>query len=159
MRKYLREHSARQIAARIVEGLREMVWVSYYRLWYFKFAALYVLFAALIMTKAARGVAELMSAHRAVAAFVILYGLTYLLAVAFYKPISGTTLRMLLTHVLPLLFAISWLLTHRPFDRVEWRIGGVSLTPAHLQVFLLATALLDTAFAVWPRLTTDFAGY
>jgi hypothetical protein len=82
-----------------------------------------------------------------------------MLAVAFYKPISGTTLRMLLTHVLPLLYALSRALSRPPLDRSEWRAAGALVTPVHFFGFVLLTVLFDAAFSIWPRLMSDFAGY
>ena len=159
MGKYLREHSAGQIAARIRDGLADMAVVSYNRLWYFKDVALYLVFAAVLFASRGRAVAAVAAEQPALAAFLVLYGVTYILAVAFYKPISGTTLRMLLTHALPLLFALSRAFAHPRLSRAEWTVAGMLVTPMHFQGFVLLTVLFDAAFTIWPRLMTDFAGY
>jgi hypothetical protein len=159
MRKYLREHSASQIATRIKDGLTEMVVVSYNRLWYFKYVTLYLAFAAVLFASRGRAVAGVVAEQPALAGFLVLYGITYLLAVAFYKPISGTTLRMLLTHVLPLLFAVSRAFAHPRLSGTQWNIGGMLVTPVHFQGFVLLTVIFDAAFTIWPRLMTEFAGY
>jgi hypothetical protein len=159
MRKYLREHSAGQIASRIKDGLAEMVVVSYNRLWYFKYVTLYLAFAALLFASRVRTVAAVAAGQPALAGFLVLYAITYALAVAFYKPISGTTLRMLLTHVLPLLFALSRAFAHPRLKGTQWSIGGMFVTSVHFHGFLLLTVLFDAAFTIWPRLMTDFAGY
>ena len=55
------------------------------------------MFAAVLFASRGRAVAAVAAEQPALAAFLLgLYGVTYILAVAFYKPISGTTLRMLL---------------------------------------------------------------
>jgi len=159
MRTYLRGHSAGQIATRIKDGLEEMVVVSYNRLWYCKYVALYLAFAAVLVASRGRSVAAVLSEQPALTGFLVLYGATYLLAVAFYKPISGTTLRMLLTHVLPLLFALSRAFAHPRLSRTEWTVAGSLVTPMHFQGFVLLTVLFDAAFSIWPRLMSDFAGY
>ena len=159
LRKYLREHSAGQIAARITDGLTEMVAVSYNRLWYFKYVSLYLTFAALLFASRARAVTAIVGEQPALAAFLVLYAITYTLATAFYKPISGTTLRMLLTHVLPLLFALSRAFAHPRLSGTQWNVGGMLVTPAHFQGLVLLTVIFDAAFTIWPRLMTDFAGY
>ena len=159
MRKYLREHSAGQIATRIKDGLTEMVVVSYTRLWYFKYVTLYLAFAAALFASRSRAVAAIVAEQPALAGFLVLYGITYVLAVAFYKPISGTTLRMLLTHVLPLLFALSRAFAHPRLRDTQWSVGGMLVTPRHFLGFVLLTMIFDAAFTIWPRLMTDFAGY
>jgi hypothetical protein len=159
MRKYLREHSAAQIATRLKDGLTEMVVVSYNRLWYFKYVTLYLAFAAVLFASRSRAVSAIVVEQPALAAFLVLYGITYLLAVAFYKPISGTTLRMLLTHVLPLLFALSRAFAHPRLRDTQWNAGGMLVTPVHFHAFVLLTVIFDAAFTIWPRLMTDFAGY
>jgi hypothetical protein len=159
MRKYLREHSAGQIATRIKDGLTEMAVVSYNRLWYFKYVTLYLAFAAVLFASRGRAVAAVAAEQPALAGFLVLYGVTYLLAVAFYKPISGTTLRMLLTHILPLLFALSRAFAHPRLNGAQWSVGGTLVTPVHFQGFVLLTVLVDAAFSIWPRLMADFAGY
>jgi hypothetical protein len=159
MRKYLREHSAAQIATRIKDGLTEMVVVSYNRLWYFKYVTLYLAFAAVLIASRGRAVAAVIAEQPALTGFLALYGICYLLAVAFYKPISGTTLRMLLTHVLPLLFALSRAFADPRLRDTQWNAGGMTVTPVHFYGFVLLTVIFDAAFTIWPRLMTDFAGY
>ena len=159
MRKYLREHTAGQIATRIKDGLIEMVVVSYNRLWYFKYITLYLAFAAVLFASRSREVAAAAADQPALAGFLVLYGITYVLAVAFYKPISGTTLRMLLTHVLPLLFALSRAFAHPRLRDTQWSAGGMLVTPLHFHGFVVLTVIFDAAFTIWPRLMTDFAGY
>jgi hypothetical protein len=159
MRKYLREHTAGQIAVRIGDGLREMVTISYTRLWYFKPLALYLALAAAVALAMRREFAALVRARGALFIFLILYAGLYMLAVAFYKPISGTTQRMLLTHVLPLLFAILYFVSRPPFRDARWSIAGLNVSIAHVHLLVLATIAMDLIFTFWPRLMADFAGY
>lgn len=159
MRKYLREHTAGQIADRLLNGYKEMLTVSYTRLWYFKFAAMYVLFAVVLVASGRRQFAALVRRQPYLFLFILLYGLGYSAAVAFYQPISGTSLRMLLAHLAPLLFVISALSAHPSFRSVEWNVAGATVRPIHFHLLMLATVLFDIAFVLPWRLTADFAGY
>jgi hypothetical protein len=159
MRKYVREHSVTQIAARIGDGLREMVTVSYIRLWYFKWVAFYIALAALVAWTRRLEFHALLRTHPTLVAFLSVYAAVYLLAVAFYKPISGTTLRMLLTHVLPLLFVLLYFLSRVPFRDTRWEIAGQVITVTHLHLLVLATIAMDSVFTLWPRVMSEFAGY
>ena len=157
--KYLREHTASQIAGRFWKGFLEMFTVSYIRLWYFKVVSMYVLFAAVLVAAGRRHLAALVRADPAVCVYLTLYAVVYTAAVAFYQPISGTTLRMLLVHVAPFLFAVSRLAESPGFRDLRWTVAGVSLGAAHFHLAVIATMALDIVFVLWPRLSTEFAGY
>jgi hypothetical protein len=97
--------------------------------------------------------------HWPAALFLLLYGGVYTLATAFYHPISGTTLRMLLTHVAPLLFVVSCLVWRTPIRERSWRLPGATLRPIHFHMLMIAVVCYDVAFRIWPWLMVDFAGY
>ena len=158
-RTYLRDHTTGQIAGRFTRGFAEMVTVSYTRLWYFKFSVMYVLFAAVLIVTAWRPFRALVRAQPFVFAFMALYAVVYSAAVAFYQPISGTSLRMLLVHLAPLLFTVSVLTVTPPFRDVRWTVAGVAVTPIHFHVLMLAAVTFDVVFVLWWRLMADFAGY
>ncbi len=157
--KYLREHSVGQIAGRFWKGFVEMFTVSYSRLWYFKVVTMYVLFAATLVVAGRRHIAALVRADPAVFTFLVLYALVYTAAVSFYQPISGTTLRMLLVHVAPFLFAVSRLAAAPGLRDLRWTVGGVALGAPHFYLAVIATMGLDIVFVLWPRLSAEFAGY
>jgi hypothetical protein len=136
-----------------------MVTVSFIRLWYFKYVSMYVLFALALIASSFSRFVELIRAHMALSLFLLLYAGVYLLAIAFYQPISGTTLRMLLTHFAPLIFVLSCFFSRAPFSQRVWTIDSLSLTPRHFQLLVLATVGFDLAFTLRPRLLADFAGY
>ena len=157
--KYLRDHSAGQIAGRFWQGFLEMFTVSYIRLWHFKVVSMYVLFAAALVVAGRRHLAAMIRADPALVTFFALYAVAYIAAVSFYQPISGTTLRMLLVHVAPFLFAVSRLATARGFRDLRWTVGGVALGAAHFHLAVIVTMGLDIVFVLWPRLSAEFAGY
>jgi hypothetical protein len=157
--RYLREHTAAQIAGRVWKGFLEMFTVSYVRLWYFKVLSMYLLFGTALVVAGRRHVAALVKAEPAVFTFFALYAAIYLAAVAFYQPISGTTLRMLLVHVAPLLFAVSRLAEAPGVRELRWTLAGVALGAQHFHLAVVVTMALDIVFVLWPRLSTEFAGY
>lgn len=159
MGRYWREHSIAQIAARLADGLRDIVVVTYQRFWIAKFLVAYLAFAVALLLSARRAARDLIAAHLPLALFLTAYAVAYVLAIAFYKPISGTTTRMFLAHVAPLLFTLSALGAHPPFRDVQWRVGRLTLSAAHFPLAISAVLLLDIAFMLWPRLLADFTGY
>jgi hypothetical protein len=158
-RTYLRDHTVGQIAGRFATGFLEMITVSYTRLWYFKALMLYGVLGLALVVSARPAFVSLVRAKPSLLLFLALYAMGYVAAVSFYHPISGTTLRMLLAHVAPFLYAVSRLSARAPFREVRWQLGGVAVTPTHAHLLILATLLLDVVFVVWPRLMGEFAGY
>ena len=159
MRKYLREHSAGRIATRLRNGFFEIFTVSYTRLWYFKFVAIYILFGVALLSANRRAFMSLARSRLALFIFLVLYAGAYIVGVSFYQPISGTTLRMLLAHVAPLLFVLSALCVREPFRHTLWNVAGLEVGPQHFMMMVAVTMGLDVMFAIWPRIMRDFAGY
>ena len=159
MGRYWREHTIAQIVDRLRDGFTDMLTVTYQRFWVMKFLILYIGFAVLLAASNRDAFRTMIAGHLPLFAFMLLYGTVYLLAIAFYKPISGTTTRMLLAHVAPLLFTLSYFFTRIPFRDTTWRPGGITLTPAHFHLLVLVIVLSDVAFSLWPRLFADFTGY
>lgn len=159
LRRYLREHSVEQIAARILDGFRDLIVVNYQRYWIMKFIVLYLAFAVAVALSQRRALRGFVRAHAALVVFLVLYAVVYLLAIAFYKPISGTTSRMFLAHVAPLLFALTWFVTRPPLDTTAWRVAGTTIATRHVHLLIAAMILADVGFMLWPRLFADFTGY
>jgi len=159
MAKYWRTHSMGQMLSRVGGGFVEMAVVSYERFWYLQFFVLYAGFALILIATCWRPFCAMIRSNAAVAAFVLLSAVTYLVAVAFYQPISGSTTRMLLALATPLLFVLSYFFARAPFDQAHWRVAGVTVTPAHFHLLVFATMGLDLAFVLPTRLLADFTGY
>jgi len=160
MTRYLTTHTVRTIVARIDEGLWNMVTTSYDTFWYAKYVVMYLAFGAVLVVTCWPAFLDLIRRHAAAFAFVLLYGVVYLLASAFYNPISATgTTRYLLTHLTPLLFVLTYFASTRPFSARRWRIGAAEITPAHFQLLLSATVALDLVFTLWPRLMSTYGGF
>ena len=158
--RYWREHTVGQIAGRIGNGLWDMVDRSYKTYWYFKYLVLYLgLALALIRARPGR-TAALIRRFPAVFGFLALYGLVYLIGIAFYAPVSGTgTARFLTAHLLPLFFVLSLLFTLDPFRAVEWRLAGTTFGVRHFHLLVSLSLAFDIVFVIWPRLMTTYGGF
>jgi hypothetical protein len=158
--KYWREHSVGEITRRIARGLQDMVVRSFHTFWYFKFVALYIALAFALIAASPRRFTDLARRHVELVLFLALYAVVYLLATAFYHPISGTgTTRFLLAHVAPLLFAIAYFASRTWFRNASWTLGGISIVPGHVQMLTAVTIGLDVIFTLWPRLMTTYGGF
>ena len=158
--KYLREHTAGEIASRIGGGLADMWRVSWRGYGYLKYVLLYTAFALVLVLTRGRAVAAVLRRHPLHVAFVATYAGVYLLLTAFYHPISNTgTARFLLIHLAPLMFTAAWVFTRRPIRRARWQAGQVVLTADHFHIFVLGTLILDITLDTWPRLMTVYGGF
>jgi hypothetical protein len=158
--RYWREHTIGQISARIGNGLADIVIRSYTTYGHFKYLTLYLaMLGALIVTRRPI-LARLARDHVWLAAFLAVYGVVYLLAVAFYEPISGTgTARFFLAHLLPLFYAATRIASAHSIRGVGWTLAGTPVTLAHFHWLVTATIALDVLFGVWPRLMTTYGGF
>jgi len=158
--RYWREHTIGQITGRIAAGLHDMIVRSYRTYWYFKYVVLYTLVALAVIARRRADVASLVRTYPALVTFLVLYAVVYVVAIAFYAPVSGTgTTRFLLAHVLPYLFMLSWLFDREPFCRTEWRARDTSVTIPHVHLLVSAILVSDLIFTFWPRLMTTYGGF
>lgn len=158
--RYLREHTAGQIAARFGHGFKDMLIVSYRGYNYLKYVVLYVAFALALVCTRWGDVKTVLRRHAVLVWFVSIYAAAYLALTAFYEPISGTgTARFLLVNLAPLMFTASWVFSQRPIWDARWRVAGVELGARHFHALVLATLALDIVFTTWPRLMTTYGGF
>jgi hypothetical protein len=137
-----------------------MVVRSFNTYWYFKYAALYLALAAVIAWTNRRAALAAVRSRPATTAFVLAYGAVYVLATAFYEPISGTgTTRFLLAHLLPLLFLLSRFFAEPLIASSRWSPLGITIAMPHVHLFIAITIALDIVFVVWPRLMTTYGGF
>jgi len=147
--RYWREHTVGQIAARVAAGFQDMAERSYKTFWYLDYVLAYLAFAVVIVVKRRDAFLALVRAYPAVAAFLVMYALTYLFGIAFYAPVSGTgTTRFLIAHLLPLLFTLSLLFTRVPLRYTR-----------HFHLLISAMLAFDLLFVIWPRLMTTYGGF
>jgi hypothetical protein len=157
---YWRSHTSGEIARRLARGFRDMAVQSYQTFWHLKYVVLYLLGVLLVAATRWSAIRRTLARHPAVILFCGLYAAVYLPAIAFYEPISGTgTMRFLLPHVAPLLFALSALLAGRAAREQRWTVRGLTLTTASFHLFVAATVAFDIVFLVWWRLMTTYGGF
>jgi hypothetical protein len=160
MQKYWRTHTVRQIANRVGGGFLDMLVGSYNTFWILKYLVLYLALALALIASNRPAFADLIRSNRSTAWFLGLYGAVYLLAIAFYAPISGTgTMRFLQAHVAPLMFVLSSFFACKPFSDTRWSIAGTLITPAHVHLLVFVTLGLDLTFTLWPRLMSTYGGF
>jgi hypothetical protein len=158
--RYWREHSLQQIGSRVLGGAANMIVRSYQTYWYFKYVSLLVALAAWLAWREWRGFVALVRRNAGLAVFLALYGVTYLLLVAFYNPVSGTgTTRFIQPHIAPFAFVVLRFASLSPFDRASATMGGVQVTTRHLHLLVSAMLAFDIVFTIWPRLMTTYGGF
>jgi hypothetical protein len=158
--RYWREHSVGQIVDRLEGGFHDMGVVVRRDFDLIPYLALYLgMFGWLCITRR-RSIRDIIREHPWSVLFVPLYGATYLLATAFYYPISGTgTGRFLLAHALPLFFVLSRIFASRRLSDTRWRAGSVAFGLGDFNQLVSAVILFNVAFRVWPRLMTTYGGF
>ena len=158
--RYLREHTPGQIASRIASGFEDMAIKSVQMYEYLPYLVMYLLALSIVLITRSRAVAAMARANPSLFAFLILYAVVYLLAIAFYYPTSGTgTARFLLAHLAPLFFAISYLLSRTPIENSPWQVAGMRIGVHQFQLLVLCVLTIDVAFHLWPRLMSTYGGF
>ena len=157
---YWRSHTVAQFARRFGEGFQDMAVRSYRTYWYYPFFLLYIGYALAMIAANRRAFVALLRERASMALFMALYAVVYLLAAAFYNPVSATgTTRYIICHLTPLFFVIACLSAREPFASTKWRIGLLTLTPLHADLIVSATLAFSLAFVLWPRLMTTYGGF
>ncbi len=158
--RYWRAHTTAQIVARMNGGFRDMGVVLRRDFDLLPYLGLYLGTALLLMVARPRAAAHLVAERAWQSVFVAVYGVTYLLATAFYHPISGTgTGRFLLAHALPLFYVLARFIASDRFSDLEGRIAGVRLVPAHFDRAVTTVLLFNCAVRLWPRLMGTYGGF
>ena len=97
---------------------------------YLPYLLIYGAMLLMILTTRWGVVRSMLRANVPLIVFLAVYGATYLLAIAFYYPTSGTgTARFLLAHLTPLFFALSCLFSREQLTRTWWRRSRTSKPP------------------------------
>jgi hypothetical protein len=155
-RKYWREHTVSQIAARLGNGIATVFRVAWSSYGYLKYAAIYFLFALLFTFQHPRRARDLLFRGGASAAsvFIISYFTLYLLLYSWYTPIADGN-RLTLSLFLPGVAAIGYYLVRAGGHPI--RVAGLRLTTADLHRFVIAVLCLDMVFAL-PWTITHLSG-
>jgi hypothetical protein len=157
---YWKAHTIGQIANRFAEGFQDMAVRSYRTYWYYPFLILYLAYAVALIAANRQAFASLLREHASMGVFMALYAVVYLLAAAFYNPVSATgTTRYILSHLTPLFFVIAYFSAREPFRSTKWRVGALTLTPLHADLVVSTVLAFSIGFVLWPRLMTTYGGF
>ena len=158
---YWRSHTVAQIATRIAGGFKDMAVRSYRTYAYLKYVVWYVALLAAVIFSNPSLFARFVRRNLPLAAFLGFYGISHLLLIAFYEPISGTgTTRFLIAHLTPFFYAASRYLAHpEVVGTTNWTIGGLRLNVWHLHVLTSVLLVFDVTFWIWPRVMTTYGGF
>ncbi|MCX6551373.1 MAG: hypothetical protein NTY02_10285, partial [Acidobacteria bacterium] len=158
--RYWRTHTVQQIADRVADGFKDMVIRSCRTYWYYPFVILYVVYVTALIAANRNAFLALLRRHASIAVFLVLYAAVFLLASAFYNPISATgTTRYVIAHLTPFFFVLAYFTTLEPFRSTTWRIGRIHVGPRHADMVISATLAFSLAFIIWPRLMTTYGGF
>lgn len=148
LRRYLKSHTFAQIAQRIGSGLADMAITAYRTYDFLPYVILYLGMLAVLAVRRSEALRAMLREHRWMVVFLACYAGVYVVATAFYFPISGTgTARFYMAHLLPFFFVMSRVLSSARFN---------------LRAFHLATTVVlafDIAFRTYPRLMTTYGGF
>jgi len=143
--KYWREHSAGQIAQRLMHGLKTLATRSAKATGYYKFVLLFALTAAVLAARQRQLFQRLIAEKLFAAIFCFLFVLSYVLLYAWYDAIVSDS-RFILSLFLPFVFAASTLVLglgkDRTFAIAGRRISFIELFAASL----ICLALTDVTY-------------
>ena len=149
-RKYWREHSGAQIAARLFRGYEELVKQNFRVIGYYKFVLALILTAAVLTVRRRPGARDLVAEHPFAVGFCLLFFAGYFSLFAWYDAITNDK-RFLLSIFLPFAFAISLFILRLTRDRMVSVAGRPIAFPRFFGILLLSLAAIDVLYEA-PRL-------
>jgi hypothetical protein len=133
---------------------------SYTTYWYYPFVVLYVVYATALIAANRRAFSSLLRRHASIALFLALYAVVFLLASAFYNPISATgTARYIIAHLKPFFFVLAYFTTMEPFRLATWRVGRSRIGTLHADLVISGSLAYSVIFVLWSRLATTYGGF
>lgn len=143
--KYWREHSAAQIARRLIYGSWNLVTQNAMAIGYWKFMAAFVVTGAVLCAWQRARVRQLLAENPFPAAFCVLFFCAYFVLYAWYQAISSDT-RFILSIFLPCAFAASLFLMRLGRDRVIALAGRQLPFEQFFSGILIGLALIDALY-------------
>ena len=138
--RYFREHTAKQVLDRIINGLKTLAFYCTHTYGYHKYVLLYLLFAVGIAWGNRAGARRLLRENLWLTLFLACYFAGYLVLYAWYVPIAGPGDRFILGQFLPFMFALSYGITRLSWPQPLLSWGRVRLSS--LRLFHIATLAL-----------------
>ena len=143
--KYWREHSAGQIAFRLMRGLRRLATQNAMAIGYYKFVVAFILAGGVLWVRQRHRARELLVEKPFATAFCVLFFAIYLLLYAWYDWIVNDT-RFILSIFLPFIFAASIFLGHMGKDRLVAIAGRRFPFAQFFAGLLISLALIDVLY-------------
>ncbi len=155
LRKYLREHSAKQIVMRFVNGadtMRKAIIKSsgYTPFGYASFLLLYLCFVLLVVIQNRRLCGDLLR-DKSLAIrlfFIVSYFTVYLALYAWYTPIASGN-RFFLALFLPAIFSFAWLISYATEQGLHFSVRGRHVSASSVAPLILI-ALLAHLLLIFP---------
>jgi hypothetical protein len=143
--KYWREHSAAEIARRLMHGSWNLVTQNAMAIGYWKIMAAFVVTGALLCARQSRRARQLLGENPFAAAFCVLFFCAYFVLYAWYQAIVSDT-RFILSIFLPCAFAASLLLLRLGRGRVIAIAGRRLPFEQFFPGILIGLALIDALY-------------
>jgi hypothetical protein len=153
--KYVREHTVRQMADRLITGVRAIAWVAINSYGYFTYLFLYTVFGATAMVLHSRRAREKVRRNFFVLLFFASYFMVYLLLYAWYTPIDVGN-RFTLSLFLPYLFAVSLPIAAFYEEHPVVKVAGLEVKLLNLVLF--SVFAVDLYFTLTSRVGTMYGG-
>jgi hypothetical protein len=144
-RKYWREHSLRQIVARVLGGSRELAKKNIRAIGYYKFVVALAAVGVVLIARRIREAREALAANAFAASFAFLFLAGYFLLYAWYDVVSNDT-RFVLSIFLPFLFAASIFVLRIGRDRVLSFAGRQISFERFFSALILGMAGIDLVY-------------
>jgi hypothetical protein len=155
--RYLREHTARQILDRLVEGTSITLREAAGSYGYVKYLLLLGLALAVALCRKPKALVSTFRSHKPEIGFAVLYLSIYMLLFAWYAQIAGGN-RLVLGLFLPMLLTLAYGLGFALRGRsIQWRGGRISILAVAYGMILIVV-ILDTYSVITQRILTTFGG-
>jgi 4-amino-4-deoxy-L-arabinose transferase-like glycosyltransferase len=156
--KYLREHTARQIMDRIVNGLKQLNAQCRDSYGYYKYVLIYFAYFLVVVILNFRHNLKLAAGYPFILFFCLAYFVAYLLAYAWYTPIA-TGNRFILALFLPFMFSISYVICVQPVRYLPIRPGGMQIRLLDvLNALVFLVLVVDIYLIVTGRIVAMYGG-
>jgi hypothetical protein len=157
--KYLREHTPRQIADRILNGLGILYQRSANSYGYYKYVLIYLAYFLIVVILNFRHNLRLAVQHPFMLFFCLSYFIVYLLGYAWYTPIASGN-RLVLAQFLPLMFSLLYVACAQPPGYLRIRPFGVQIKLLDvLNVSVLCILSVDVYLILTERILTMRLNY